>query len=239
MVKNGLQEVLIHHTPRECNEAGWTAALLIFLLVFEDRSEVAFFFNTVGSFPDSQNFSNMIMSNNITMPTFLILKGACCQVPWTCACPVHSHVPWVDPVLLRIYLYFIKLSYVLESPGIPEGNSSQKNNKEMKKTFRTSMFSLPPVTSASTQFNTRTLSFLICWYSSESPHHLFAVTVASVPTALGSTLPMEHLKRILKFLVKTQFRGQKATVLFKISAWEGQFICSCCTACECVTASRI
>lgn len=54
-------------------------------------------------------------------------------VPWTCACPVHSNVSWVDLALLRVYLHFSKLSQWSGSPGFPEDNSSQKIIKQWRR----------------------------------------------------------------------------------------------------------
>lgn len=174
------------HLSRECSEAGWTAALLIFLLV---TGVMLLFFQYSWNFPYSHNLSNMIMSG-FTMPIPLTLKDASCQVPWTCACPVHSNVSWIDPALLRLYLHFFKLCHGLEGPGIPEDNSSQKTIKSWRRHSVPQCFPCPfsphqgfyPVQHEGIP-STFQFSFC-CWYSSESPHHLSPVTAASVPTAL-------------------------------------------------------
>lgn len=154
MVGNVFQEVLMHHNPGNVMRLAGLQ-LSSFSFFFLKTGVVLLFFSKsmkLSPFPqlfrygsDWPHFANSLNT-----------KRWSCQVSWTCACPVHSDVSWVYPALLRVYLHISKLSHGLEGPGIPEDNSSQKNNEEMK-TFSTSIFSLPLVISwIATQFNTRT-----------------------------------------------------------------------------------
>lgn len=153
MVGNVFQEVLIHHTPGNAVRlAGLQLSSLSFFFL-EIGVMLLFFPNPLNS-PHSHNFSDMIMSG-LTMPIPLIIKDD----PVRSHGLVHVQFTQMFPEFILLYwgsLHISKLSHGLEGPGIPEDNSRQKNNEEMK-TFSTSIFSLPLVTSwIATQFNTRT-----------------------------------------------------------------------------------
>lgn len=201
MVGNVFQEVLIHHTPGNAVRlAGLQLSSLSFFFL-ETGVMLLFFPNPLNS-PHSHNFSDMIMSG-LTMPIPLIIKDD----------PVRSHglvrvqFTQMFPEFILLYwgsLHISKLSHGLEGPGIPEDNSRQKIMKRWRHSaLQYFPCPLSPVELQPSSILEHFSHFLVCWYSSESPHHLSPVRAANVPTALcykGQTspqrvsiLPIEHL----------------------------------------------
>lgn len=159
--------------PRECSQAGWSATPLIFLIVLEDRTDLAFFPIPM-RLSLSHNLSDMIMSD-LTMPTLLILKDD----------PVRSlgllHVQFT-----QTFPEFILLSWghIYISPNLLMGwrvlsTMLAKKYENMKK-FSASMFSLSLVTSwIAAQFNMRTFQWNAPIICPQLQLHLFQLLFAT------------------------------------------------------------